>query len=146
MGGLSQVQPIRGRLRTILLTTPAAGAEFTQTVPTGKIWRIRMVRGTLTTAVAVATRIVALLFNDGTNIYAIFPVNTTQAASLTRNYNFAPGAANESTQQAVGLEITQSIPNLDLLAGYFFRSSTFNLQAADQWSGIIVAIEEFDQP
>ncbi len=146
MGGLHQIQPIRGRLRVVTIAVPAAGADWIQTVPTGKIWKILSVAGLLTTGVGVANRVVYLAFDDGTNGYCQVPSNFVHTASLAKVYTGAFGVPEESSQVTIVNRITIPIPPMLMPAGHRIASVTVNIQAADAWTAIFLLVEEFDQP
>src|SRR3954467_4562200 len=56
-----------GRLRSITGTDPAANVEISETVPAGVRWRILTLAATFATDATVASRVPALVIDDGTN-------------------------------------------------------------------------------
>lgn len=129
-----------GRVRVIVGTNPAAGAESIETVPTGAHWLLYSWRIQLVTAVAVANRRLHLVLDDGGSILLDSACADTQAASLTRNYNaglwgYAP--------IGVPPELYISAPNLIHLEGGFrIRTITENLQAADDYGAPVFQVVE----
>lgn len=119
------------RVSTIYtMPAPAAGADFTITVPAGKLWDVVVIYATLTTAVAVASREADITFGDGNALFASVGPAAVQAASLADRYLWAVGLTNE----VAGSSQSQAIPSLRLLPGWTIASVTANIQAADQWS------------
>jgi hypothetical protein len=111
---------------------PAAGADFSVTIPVGQRWRVVSCSGLLTTAVAVANRDVTLVIDDGANVMAQIPAGFALLASLTNQYTFADSCVQSAAFNAVSVAPLPS--NLILTAGMRVRTVTANIQAADQWS------------
>jgi hypothetical protein len=86
---------VAGILRSITGTDPAAGAEISETVPTGARWRLRALAATLVTSATVANRTVSLRVDDGTTGYFGTDAAGTQPASNTIRYNAAEGRRRE---------------------------------------------------
>lgn len=131
----------RGNMRSIAIGAPAAGAEFSALVPAGAHWLLRSLSFQLVTAVAVATRQVTVQVLDaGINVVLRSPAALTQAASLTVFYSFFNGPlANNGTTVVNG-----GFPEeFRLVTGWRITSLTPNIQAADQYSLIILGVEEF---
>ena len=122
-----------GNLRAIVGTTPAAGADITETVPTNAKWQLLSFAASLTTAAAVATRTPDFLIDDGTNIdYQVGPT-ATQAASLTRLYAVGASVGNAWQNDAAVNNWPGYNPML-IPSGGRIRTSTGSIQAADQWT------------
>lgn len=131
-----------GFLQRIAVTTPAAGADWTQTVPTNARWRIRGVRATLTTSAAVANRNIALRILDGAGnvVFTMFG-HQGIVASTGNVEDWSPGA---STSTQTGNEFYQALAtDLQLFSGWVIQTGTQNLQAGDQWSAISLEVEEW---
>jgi hypothetical protein len=133
-----------GSLVTYTGSNPAAGAEWSETVPTGCVWRIMAIRAPLVTSADVANRRVCVTFEDVASGNVVFkPVDeSVQAASLTHNYNIAPqqGHAVADVEHYLPLPVsgTWLVP-----AGFVISSATINLQAADNWGAPTFYVEEF---
>ncbi|HEV3059064.1 MAG TPA: hypothetical protein VGY48_12510 [Vicinamibacterales bacterium] len=131
-----------GAVRSIQVSTPAAGADFLQAVPTGARWELLSVKALLTTAVAVANRSPRLLLDDGANVLFDGPAPVTQAASLAVVWSWGAGAGGPVIADAGA--VSSPIPNdVYLSAGFRILSSTGLLQAADQWSAINLLVREW---
>lgn len=130
-----------GIIRVITGTDPAAGAEISETVPTGARWRLFSVRTTFVTDATVANRLETLTLDDGTTIFFRSGTFTNHAASLTWAITWASGVVEDGTN---ALANTQAIPREVLLsAGYRINTSTINLQAGDNWGAPILHVEEW---
>ena len=130
-----------GRVRSIAGTNPAVNVEITETVPTGAQWRLLGFIAQLVTDANVANRQVTLILDDGTTTLWSSLANATQAASLTRNYNYYPWY---TLPAAAGTEIFGYIPpNLLLPAGFRIRTSTASLQVTDNWGAPQLLVEEW---
>lgn len=131
-----------GALRSITGTQPGAGANLSETVPTGARWEIVSVYATFTTSATVATRVVSIIVDDGTNnLHAMSP-QQTQTASQSIAYSVSQvssaGFSNSDNKYAVPLP-----EGLRLGAGFRFRSSVNNLQAGDQFGAPQLLIKEW---
>lgn len=130
-----------GHLRLIVGATPAAGAEISETVPTGAQWELISFEADLTTAVAVANRVPVFTIDDGANIYYRAPVNGNETASATwRNILTTIGSVNNGLLQNVAVEGAPS--NLRLPAGHRIRTATIAIQGADQYAAPIYLVRE----
>ena len=127
--------------RVVTPAAPSAGADWSLTVPGGVRWRVRSIVAKLTTAVAVANRVPALLLSDGTSVFMASAATYNQAASKTLNYAWYPDAQSPPAATA-GAWLGLPFPDVWLETGYVIASSTANMQAADQWSAIALAVEE----
>ena len=123
-----------GQIRSIAITTPAAGADFTFPIPALSRYRIISLSATLTTAVAVANRNVELVIDDGANVVAEIDSGFSQIASLVNDYTWMDsGPIGAAFDNVVVLPLPA---NLILPAGFRISSETTGIQGADQWSAI----------
>lgn len=130
-----------GVIRSITGTNPAAGAQISETVPTGARWRLLSLLATLVTDANAATREPALTFDDGTNVYARYPATQTQAASLTRRFQWGDATPLAALQQDA--TIIAEIPTLQLLGGHRIGTLITNSQAGDDWAAPQYLVEEW---
>lgn len=130
-----------GVIRSITGTNPAAGAEISETVPTGARWRLLAILATLTADANVANRVASIFIDDGTNVLIRQSAQSTQGASESRVYSWFPGSQRLAL---VGGDMTWAGSNrLILLAGSRIRTSTALLQAGDDWSAPQLLVEEW---
>jgi hypothetical protein len=130
-----------GDIVTVVGGVPAAGAEITETVPTFVRWRLISFKFRFVTAIAVANRVPALALDDGANVYSLSTAGAVQIASITEDYSAAPGLMATFLSGAVanlGLPMNSFLP-----AGHRIRTITSAIQAADQYSAIEYAVEQW---
>ena len=132
-----------GAVRVISVSDPAAGAEWTHTVPAGVRWRFNSLHCRFVTSGTAATRRSHVEITDGTDRLMIAPPGRTQAASLTHSYvaphNFV------TVDATTGVNPYGIVFGLILLAGWDIFSVTTNIQAGDQYSLIRLVVEEFPE-
>jgi hypothetical protein len=121
-----------GAPRAIVGTTPAAGADIVETVPTGARWQLQAFEATYVTSVAVANRQPSLVIDDGANVYAEFDGSAVTPASTTMRYSARVGMQNNETHISSNLQNWGLSPFV-LPAGHRIRTATAGIQAADQW-------------
>jgi hypothetical protein len=131
-----------GAIRSIAGATPGAGAEISETVPTGARWELLSFGANLVTSGAAANRMPVLTLDDGTTIYFRGPMNVNEVASGTwLNYwtqGLLVSAAGPSNV------INGSIPiGVRLGAGHRIRTVTAAIQAGDQWGTVQYLVREW---
>lgn len=128
--------------RTINVTQPAAGADFTVTVPAGSTWVVQAVRGQLVSSAVAGNRLPALRIGDGfTELQRIAAVNN-QATGLTWVYTWLPGygyAPATGTIQNLSLGSLAPV----LYAGSTIAAVTAAIDVGDQWSGVALQVLEY---
>lgn len=113
---------------------PAAGAEFSVTVPVGETWELESVHATLVTSAVAGNRRVTLVIDDGVNILAEIVAGLDHIASTTIVYSYTADAGYETVATRSGV-IQQGIPRMLLAAGYRIRTVTDALDVGDNWIG-----------
>jgi len=130
-----------GTIRFISGTTPGAGADINEVVPSNRRWVLLAFRASLTTSAAVANRTPTFLYMHGANILTQTPNSILQAASTTLSYNIGPiGIAAAPTAGDIILPLN---PPILLKTVFTFRTSTTNLQAGDQWTAPSYVVQEW---
>ncbi len=130
-----------GAVISIAVTTPAPGADWIQTVPTGARWQIVATTAVLTTAAGGVNRFVIMVtYDNAGNIVGRYPSSIGLAPAATFGLTFASG---------YGLSIVGDIfvdsgypTAMTLEAGWQIGSVTRIIQAGDQWSSIRMLIYE----
>lgn len=114
--------------KSIQAADPAANAEFSQTVPVGKYWKLISVSVSLAQGITQTPQ-PTLVIDDGTNIlFQGFGASAAQNASVTTRYTWAPDSP--LTGGAAATVATAPIPEgLVLAPGWRVRSSTLGLGA-----------------
>ena len=96
-------------------------SDKTLTIPAGKAWGLRSVYAKLISTATVGNRQLDVLLTDGSdNLVAKFVAGAVQAASLTREYVFAPQHPQESAF-ANGVMLRALAGDCVLPAGYKVR-------------------------
>lgn len=132
----------QGAITSVAVTNPAAGADFSFTVPTGERLRLRSLTATLTTAVAVANRQPVLNITDGTSILFSIVPTVVQTASLAVRYSWGAMLGVEVVGNG-GLFVAEPLPDVLLEPGFKVTSVTGAIAAADQWSAIHFCFEQW---
>jgi hypothetical protein len=131
----------RGFIRTIIGTNPAAGAEISEAVPTGALWRLIAIRATLVCDATVITRQPFLIIDDGaTNIFQRYAETWATAGATGTFYGadigFAPISNISSSSWALP-------GNFLLPQDHRIRTSTVGLQAGDNWGAPQMLVEQW---
>ncbi len=131
----------QGAIRTIIGTTPAAGSEISETVPTGNRWRLISLKGTLAAGVGTTHR-AQLTCDDGTTAFTLLAQVAVQGQGTVGTYTWAAGmpysVAMDAADNLQGLP-----PQMLLLSGWRIRTVTLNMAATSQWSAIGYVVEEW---
>lgn len=137
----------KGWIQMFLVANPSAGADWTATVPTNARWRINSFRAQLTASASAANRVFSILADDGgSNLQWSLLSATAQTASQTVVYEGWPGCAPRNITPAAGTTLYQvfDMPNnLELSEGCRLRAVTAALNGSDQWSAIVIGVEEW---
>jgi hypothetical protein len=131
-----------GYARQLTGTTPAAGAEVNETVPTGARWRLNYFQAFLTASAAPATRAPRLSFNTGSPALIHLPTTGTIPAAGSHYFGWAEGSAFDSDHSSN--VSSGSLPSAAILvAGQVIATNTEGLQVGDQWSLVTYGVQEF---
>jgi len=130
-----------GRIRVIVGTDPAAGAEILETVPAGVQWRLIAIHAALVTDATVINRVVALVLDDGANIFLFTGSSYIQVASQFIHYTF--GAFSRQGDTLVGAILCGYPEGIVIGPGFRFSTVMVNLQAGDDWGPPIYMVEEW---
>jgi hypothetical protein len=142
--GAQPTKPLdeEGAARTITVGNPAAGTDWSFTVPTGARQKIVSVSAILTTSANAANRQPRLIVDDGANILFNSGAPVNETASLTWTNTWGAGASGPVTTDPS--KVLNAVPNdLFLPAGFRIRTVTGAIDAADQWSAITIAVLEW---
>lgn len=130
-----------GEKRVIQVGQPAAGAEWSVTVPGGRQWFIIGGLAILTTSAVVANRRPGFQASDGTTTYLQAVGLVQVAASQFARLGYGPHltASVQGAADAVENIVT---PYGWLPPGSVLQSLTLNLSAGDQYSAVALFVEE----
>ena len=122
-----------GEHKTVQIASPSAGQDFTVAVPTGKTWRVNIVRAVLTAASGGSTRTVSFDFRrqGSLNFFSVNGALSVGGGAAGLVTMFPGGSVNLPGSLVLGAG--------DTIAGY-----TSNIAAGDAWSQITVTVEEWD--
>jgi hypothetical protein len=131
-----------GLTRSVTVANPAAGADWSVTVPVGVQWVLQRVRAVLTTAAAGGNRTPDLQILDAAgNMVLEAPGGANQGGGNTESWTWSTGATTTATAGASNMV---NLPtNIRLLPNWVVKVVTANLAAGDQWSSIVLSIVEF---
>jgi len=130
--------------RVFPVAQPAAGAEWTLTVPDRVTFRILSIRAQLVTDANAANRLVRGLVTSPAGQFVYHTeAGLVQIASLTRQYCWS-----NNPYDLAALSPFRQLPlpaDLWLRSQFTFTPSTQALQATDQWSGITALVEAWPE-
>jgi hypothetical protein len=131
-----------GALRSIAGSTPAAGAEISETVPTGARWELLAFEATFVTSAVAANRVPQLTIDDGTTVVFRLGAALNQAASLTQRRSWFQGAPAPYLDNASNLPLP--IPsNVRLGSGFRIKTVTAAIDVGDQYSAVQYLVREW---
>lgn len=143
-GGVETPGSGPGTLRTHISTVPAAGSDCLLTF--GNHFRMRIISAvaTLTTSAAVATRTARLVIDDGTNFTLLAGPGATQTAGQTVSYQLSSYPV--SVPASAPAVLWSAPPYLPIATLAFVRTSTVNIQVGDQWTALVLTVEDWVTP
>lgn len=132
-----------GVLRTITGTNPAAGVDWSETVPTNAVWRLISIRALLTASAVVANRRPVLRLDDGATQFFTVQGAADQTASQAVGWNWSQGGP---APVMIGAFHSSFLPvGVLLYEGYRVYVNTSGLQAGDDWAAPGILVEEWIQ-
>lgn len=131
-------------VQEIRIPNPAAGADWIQRIPGGVVWEVLSVESLFTASAAVANRSPMLqIINADGQFVARFPAPAVVTAGTGARVLWATGLG------AVGSVGTQSAllsdPPPVMLSGMSIGSLTGLLDAADQYSAIVMMVRQWSE-
>lgn len=128
-------------MRIVAAPNPALGAEFSFTVPGQAIWRPLSLVATLAVDAAANPATPIIEYTDGSVVFARGLAGIAAPAAASTVYSFLPGNAFVAAA-IVGTDAFGFIPPIVLPGGSIIRSATDQMAGADQWSAIVLTVEE----
>ena len=131
-----------GALLNIAVSSPAAGQEWGQAVPTNARWQVLAVIFQLVTGTTVLSRMPAIAVQPTAQVDVFAGTPFQQAANLTDYYTFAPGwpYLDASGRGIIDAPLPRE---LIVRGGASIYSSTSGLQATDQYSNVVLTVREW---
>lgn len=139
--GIRSAVDSQGFIRSIQGTVPAAGAEISESVPSGVRWRLLSIFYSLQASAAVANRISTVTIFDGVHSTDVFGPGITQTAGILLTYTNAKYANPVGALPGIGNRT--SLPDIILPPTWAFKTLTAGLQAGDQYSAPQYVVEEW---
>jgi hypothetical protein len=130
-----------GNLRSITGTTPAAGAEISETIPGQRRWKLKYLSFSFSASAAVANRVINFFLDDGANILWEGTLNFNHTASLSQRYSAGMQGTqyiNSNSLNVLGIPV-----DIPMTTGFRFRTLTSNIQGADQFTAPQYLVEEW---
>jgi len=129
-------------VRTLLLPAPAAGTDWTTTVPAGVLWELLMVQYEITTSAAVANRNLRVEVRDENgNGVQRYVTGASVTATQTVRANFGAGiGTNTGVAGTPGMLPT---PPPVLLPQWTLRSLVQAIDAGDQLGFVALTVREW---
>lgn len=116
------------------VSQPAAGAEWTLTVPAGQTWIIQSIHTILATSATGGTRTPSLQIKAFGAVAYVVPALSSIAASMAMELEWAVGAAYGT----VGTVQIAPLSPLSLSPATVIQSATDTLQTDDQYQSITI--------
>lgn len=134
-----------GTVRLIAGTTPGAGAEISETVPTGARWELLTFCTTFTPGGGPIVRTPILVASrGGSTMFEIAAQAGVDVPNVLR-VSWQNGLGVSTPQ--VGTRTSQSLPvRVPLLAGAILSTFTNAIQAGDQYSAVSYGVREWLEP
>jgi hypothetical protein len=130
-----------GVLRSVTGSTPAAGAEILEVVPSNRRWTLIAFNFNLTASAAAANRSPALVLDDGVNTFLVSRTSVPQTAGQLVGYTGSPGSPfYNDTLLHILLPFPSALP---IKAGFRIRTNTTSIQAGDQYSAPQYLVQEW---
>lgn len=141
LGYFKSPYPVIGRVRAVAVPNPAAGAEWSFTPDSGRVWRLLAGRFVFATSAVVANRLVTVaVVADGQRVFRGWD-NTLIAAGNTNEYSLVDNKATSVPNHGNGLGLIPTI-GCWLPEGASIGSVTGGIDVADQYSGVNLLVQE----
>lgn len=134
-----------GLITTITVTSPAAGADWSQAVPTNARWRVRSWNATLNTSAVAANRQIKAVVSGSAGFVwdSCAIVNVVASGTyIVSAGGIVPYACIDPLTIMLGLPPDLIITGTAAIAQQLL-TLTSNLQVADQWGAIRILVEEW---
>lgn len=134
----------RGLFRIVNITTPAAGAEISYTVPQGVNWGVRAMHFTFIADANAATRTPTLFIDDGASTSHVIYESHGLASPIANQTHKFSGYPAADTYDNFNSPWAFMLPqDLNLPSGARFRTVTSNIQVGDAYSSIYALVEQW---
>lgn len=134
-----------GHLYQAIATAPAAGAEWSYTLPADYYFRAKAICFLLTTDANVANRYAYIQFVHNAQLLCEVGPIAAQIASTASRYSFAPGITSYSLAAILHSRIALPFP-FYLPEGTVIQSLCDGIQVGDQYSSIFLSFDVWPLP
>lgn len=135
---------MRGRLRIIVGTDPAAGAEMSEVVPANKRWLLLYLRIFFQASAVAGNRAPSFQVDDGAgNIPLSMQNPLVIAASASAVLVLSPGGTETGPTTLANLIYSAPV-RIELGAGMKLKTATGGLDAGDNYNAPVYQVEEWD--
>ena len=132
----------QGVVRLILGTTPAAGAEIIETVPSGARWELLRFCAALVTNAVAGNR--TPIFRIITAADTSYRPASVHVQGPSKGWTWSWSGALNYQQDGVNGNTTQPTPlPLMMFAGEQIKTLTLGMAAGDQWSQVVYVVREW---
>lgn len=129
-------------IRTIVGTTPAAGVDILETVPTGARWELLSVVADMTTGAGGAATAGYFSIDDGVNVYNRVRSGICGGAGVTCNFAWSQNVQFQSIAAGVIFNLQPLAANR-MLAGHRFSMQNANGAGNKTWSAPVYNVREW---
>lgn len=137
----SEAAPYVGQRRERIVPNPAAGKDWSFTLPAGAGYQLLLATATLVTSAQAGKRFPTLAFQNGDALTFFRTVDSAEVApSQTASISFGPDVTTATGNS--GDLVTIGTPFVILDAGWSIAAITSALQTEDQWSAIRLYMAE----
>jgi hypothetical protein len=130
-----------GRSTSVNVASPAAGADWTMTVPVQDRRVVKSFSAMFTASAAAANRNISLQVTDGANV--VWQTDVTVSVTANQVVTVNGTTTNVPTGVVATTLFVVIPPSLTMTGNWTLRTSTANIQGADQWSNIWLAVEDW---
>lgn len=136
----SSIDELDGIQNVVPIPTPAAGSDWTYTLPAGYYYRVLSGYAMFTTSATVANRSIGIKLTDGNRTLFTGRATTAFTAGLAIDVGYGQGKSI-SNGGAAGLTVMSFFPEAWFPPGYVLSSSTVNIQATDTYTLVTLWLE-----
>lgn len=129
-------------VKTLPITSPVIGADFSLKVPGGVAWEMLAIHTRFTSDAIVANRAsrIAILDSDGIERMRL-PSNVQITANTTNTIDWVSGYPIGSTTS--GIVAPLPYPPIPVFSSWTIASATSGIDPGDQWSQLSITIREW---
>jgi hypothetical protein len=132
-----------GWFRSFEGTIPAAGQQVVETVPTGARWDVRLVRVDLLADAIGLNRLIALMYRTPAALFVAVHLPIVSIPPGNFNVCLWQRGPVSGSPTGTGIAVGSLAEEVTLMAGDSIRTSTFNMEATDQFVEVVLGVREW---